>query len=415
METTPAPGPTTLEHRHLRSALEFAVGVADAGQRLKPPLVFPPELKPFLKQQRLPGAGLGRIRRAIEADPEYRHRLAVAATAELVDPIGLEWLRREEGWEDRISTLIEAEAEAAAEADAALALKRSERRREAAEQVAVRTRTELAALTEQLEERTRELSERADHHQASGAELEQLRADLAAAKQAARHAGDRTNAAQQRLAGVEAERDAALARAAEAERQRDELLAARAEQHGVPVSATQLGELRELAEWAKGIADRMSRLVDVRPARRVPIGLPGPLARDPRKAAEYLLKTPSVLVFVDGYNVAKLTWPDLDLQAQREHLLDAVDTVARRYGSDITVVFDGADIPGSHTRARRLARVRYSPGGVIADDVIRSEVSAADASRPVVVVTNDAEIRRDVTAAGANVVASDTFAAVALG
>lgn len=407
--------PANLEHRHLRAALEFAVGVADAGQRLRPPLAFPAELKPFLKQPRLPSSALGRIRRAVEADEDFRRRLGVAVTDELVDPIGIEWLRREPGWSERIEALIRAEAEAAEEADARLALRKAERRREAAEQVAVRTRTELAALNEQLAERDRELAARARADATAEAEIEQLRGELAEARTEARHARDRTEAARRRLEAVEAERDKAERRAAEAEQQRDELLAARAEQYGVPVSATQLVELRELAEWTRGIADRMSRLVDVPARKRTPIGLPGPLARDPRKAAEYLLKTPGVVVFVDGYNVSKLTWPDLELQEQREQLLDAVDTVARRYGSEVTVVFDGADVPGSHTRARRLSRVRYSPAGVIADDVIRSEVAATDAARPVVVVTNDAEIRRDVTAAGANVVASDTFMDVALG
>jgi hypothetical protein len=42
-------------------------------------------------------------------------------------------------------------------------------------------------------------------------------------------------------------------------------------------------------------------------------------------------------------------------------------------------------------------------------------VAAQPAERPIVVVTNDQAVRRDVTAAGANVIASDVFIAVALG
>jgi predicted RNA-binding protein with PIN domain len=96
-------------------------------------------------------------------------------------------------------------------------------------------------------------------------------------------------------------------------------------------------------------------------------------------------------------------------------LLDAVDAVVRRFGAELVVVFDGADVPGAHARRRRLARVRYSPAGVSADDVIRREVADADPARPVLVVTNDAAVRRDVAAAGANLTASEVFADLALG
>jgi predicted RNA-binding protein with PIN domain len=68
---------------------------------------------------------------------------------------------------------------------------------------------------------------------------------------------------------------------------------------------------------------------------------------------------------------------------------------------------------GSHTRARRLVRVVYSPEGVLADDVLRAEVAALDPARAVVVVTNDQAVLHDVKAAGANTISSDTFLAVA--
>ena len=80
----------------------------------------------------------------------------------------------------------------------------------------------------------------------------------------------------------------------------------------------------------------------------------------------------------------------------------------------MAVVFDGSDVIGAHSARRRLVRVRYSPAGVTADDVIRAEVGAANTSRAVVVVTNDGAVRRDVAAAGANTVSSDAFLDVAL-
>jgi len=86
--------------------------------------------------------------------------------------------------------------------------------------------------------------------------------------------------------------------------------------------------------------------------------------------------------------------------------------VASKFGTDVTVVFDGASIVGASADRRRLVRVVYSPEGVIADDVIRDEVRRLPIHRAVVVVTNDAEIIRDVRADGANVVPSNALLAI---
>ena len=326
----------------------------------------------------------------------------------------MEWLRREEGWEERVGALIEGVAHAALEAETEQAVRRAEKRREAAEQAAARTRAELVALADRLAERERELAEMRRAVQGAASESASLREELSAAKQTARHAGDRAEADRRRVAAIEADRDEALRRAADAERQRDELLSARAERAGIGVSAAQMMELRALASSSRTLADRIAALIDVPGPSRKPAALPGGVSRDSRKATDFLLTLPAVLVLIDGYNVAKLMWPDLSLAEQRDRMLDAVDSVARRLGSEMAVIFDGADIVGAHAKHRRLARVRYSPAGVTADDVIRAEVATLDPTRPVVVITNDAAIRRDVTTAGANLVASNAFADLAL-
>ena len=402
-----------IDHRYLRSAIEFAVAIADAGQRLRPPLAYPAALKPFLKQRRVPAAALGKLRRAIEADDDFRVRLAAGALPELVDPIGIEWLRRENGWEDRVAELISSAQEAEEHADAETALRRAERRREAAEQVGVRTRAELTQLQARIDELTRSIDAERQRAEGASAETASMRRELADARVAVRHANDRADAARQRLERVEAERDSESHRAVAAEAQRDQLLADRAERDGLRIPPGRIGELGELARTARTLADRLGGLVDLRSGRRQPLALPGGVRSGSPRATEFLLRAPAVLVLVDGYNVAKLAWPDEELVVQREHCLDAVDAVARRYGSEITVVFDGADVVGSHARKRRLARVAYSPTGVIADDVIRAEVTATAADRPVVVVTNDQAVRRDVAAAGANVLSSENFVAAA--
>ncbi len=125
-------------------------------------------------------------------------------------------------------------------------------------------------------------------------------------------------------------------------------------------------------------------------------------------AAEFLLRSDAT-VLVDGYNVAKQAWPNLDLAGQRIVLLDAVENLVKRFGSDITVVFDGAGVVGAAADGRRIVRVVFSPEGVLADDVIRDEVRRLPPTRHVVVVTNDKQILTDTRSMGANLMSSDQF------
>ena len=140
-----------------------------------------------------------------------------------------------------------------------------------------------------------------------------------------------------------------------------------------------------------------------RPARRQPMRLPGGVLSGSAEAAEFLLRTAGATTFVDGYNVAKLGWPSLDLAHQREQCIMAAENLAKRWNMTMTIVFDGADRSGrSRRRPDRRVRIVYSPAGVSADDVLRAEVAAAEVAKPVVVVTNDRAIITDVAAAGAN-------------
>src|SRR5262249_53554996 len=144
-----------------------------------------------------------------------------------------------------------------------------------------------------------------------------------------------------------------------------------------------------------------------------PIAIPGGLFGDSVAAAEHLLRFPGAHVLVDGYNVAKLGWPGLDIAHQRELAIEAAETVARRWGTMLTLVFDGADVVGASAPSRRLVRVVFSPDGTEADDVLRAEVAGIDDSDPVVVVTNDQAVVASVRALGANTVGSDQFLGVA--
>jgi predicted RNA-binding protein with PIN domain len=404
-------GQDSLEDRHLRSALEFAVLMAREGQKFKPPLKYPSGLKKHMNAARIPTAALGSLRRIVERDETFRKRIAAGALPELVDPIGILWLQRPDGWEREARHLAaEVEAEEHA-ADAAKQLKRSEKRREAAEQAAARAQAEIVALHERVAERAEVIDGlRTDVVKLSD-ELDELRAELIDTRNEARHARDREAAALAKLEAAELARDEAVAAQGTAEGVRDEVLADRA------ALAVDRSELARLAATAESLADQLGLLSSPPasgqpvPVKRKALPMPGGVLGDSEAAADHLLRS-GASVLIDGYNVAKLAWPKLDLEGQRIVLLDALENIARRYGSDITVVFDGADIVGAVADGRRVVRVVWSPEGTIADDVIRDEVARLPASRQVVVVTNDREIVGDVKAMGANTMSSDQLIAL---
>ena len=139
----------------------------------------------------------------------------------------------------------------------------------------------------------------------------------------------------------------------------------------------------------------------------------GSLDRDDPRLLEELLVLPRAHLVVDGYNVTKTTWPDLPLERQRERLLAGVASLAARTGVETTVVFDAAETGSAATRPLvappRGVRVRFSPVGVIADDVIRELLHLEPSGRPVVVVTSDRELATDVEQLGFRAVAAPTL------
>jgi predicted RNA-binding protein with PIN domain len=136
----------------------------------------------------------------------------------------------------------------------------------------------------------------------------------------------------------------------------------------------------------------------------------GSMSDDDPQRLDQLLALPRVHLVVDGYNVTKTGWPELPLDRQRDRLLAGLAPLASRSGAELTVVFDAADLadrpPVSRTRG---VRVLFSPPGVIADDVIRELVEAEPPGRPVVVVSSDQEVVRDVTAHGARAAGAEAL------
>ena len=133
----------------------------------------------------------------------------------------------------------------------------------------------------------------------------------------------------------------------------------------------------------------------------------GSLASDDPALLDQLLALPRVHLIVDGYNVTKTAWPGSSLEIQRDRLLGALAPLAARTQAEVTVVFDAADkVERPLVKRPRGVRVLYSPFGVIADDVIRQLVAAEPQGRPLVVVTSDQAVARDVQRGGARAVQS---------
>lgn len=403
-----------IEHRHLRSALEFAVLMASEGQKRRPPLPLPKDLKPYLGRRRIPAKALGPVRRIIEADDDFRRLLSAGAVPELVDEIGVLWLSRPDGWQDRIATLIDVADEQEATEDLRRQLRHAEKVREGAEVAAVRTRTELVQRDEMLTDRGREIDELRKELGKLAEEAAELRAELTDTRNEVRHARDRERAAESKLEAALRDRDAAVSAQGDAAAVRDEVLATRVGEVG------SVAEISDAAQAAQSLANRLSSLLPrlddsagsaARPDQRSPLSLPGGVISSSGEAAEFFARSDAAFL-IDGYNVAKSAWHGRRLEEQRTLLLDAVENLARRFGTDITVIFDGASVVGAHAARRRLVRVVYSPDGVIADDVIRDEVRRLPASRAVVVVTDDNVIISDVRADGANAVSSNAFIAI---
>lgn len=394
-----------IEHRYLRSAIEFAVAISAEASKRKISIPYPSELKAHFSSQRIPTKKLGRLRRAIEADDTFRSRVAVGVVPDLVDEIGALWLQRPPNWEADAVAFIAARDHAEQDADLGASLRASEKRRKSAEQAAIRTRAELVGLTSRIGLQVDEIDAlRADVAKADD-ELAAIRTELIDVRNESRHARDRERASELKLRAALGEtRDFVEPEASEP-----------------VVLPSNIDEIAAAVRAAQALTDKLSSLLpddvegsDTREGRlepRQPMRLPGGLISSSAEAALFFVRSEAEIL-IDGYNVAKLGWPRLALEAQRNRLLDAVEDLVRRYAATVTVVFDGASVIGAHTGRRQLTRVVFSPEGVTADDVIRDEVRRIPASRSVVVVTSDAEIVSDVRADGANTLPSNALFAI---
>lgn len=230
--------------------------------------------------------------------------------------------------------------------------------------------------------------------QAAGAERDRLAALVAALESDlvdARDAVDQAAARAERRASTRAE---SLERELAAERS---VLASLRRDHDR--TAAELGELQQEVDALRARStSREPAAVPVEEAR--PLVLPDGIVEGTTEAARWLASRASVLL-VDGYNAAFQLRQNHPMEEQRRWLVERMRPLAARGGAAPVVVFDGAGVTG-RLRDTGGIEVRFTSGGVIADDEIVFTVAATD--RPVLVVTDDAELQGRVRAEGGNVV-----------
>ena len=145
----------------------------------------------------------------------------------------------------------------------------------------------------------------------------------------------------------------------------------------------------------KEYAPQRKKSAPAKPKQRKALRVPkGRLEEDPATLEKWLARD-DVRLLVDGYNVAKADggYEDLQLESQRERLVEALFTLARMTGTETIVVFDAQRVPGRRSRqARRPVVIEWSNPGQIADDYIVARLEELP-QEPVVLVTNDKELQ----------------------
>lgn len=352
------------------------------------------------------------------ATEEFRSHAGTQAAvlpepANAADPVELVawlWLVRPDGWEERLDEAQARTHEGEDDHAAVVAQLRSENerlRQEAVERVR-ELRAEHRSRLEELKVENADLRRKLGLARASLREVagtqETERAQGAAAVAEAGKARElaETEARRLRIRLDEVERTSAASRAEQRASRDEETVRARLLLDTVIDAANGLRRELALPRVEGTPAARVAAQLD-QAASEAGLGSTAPLAS--ASHLEQYLALPQAHLVLDGYNVTRSVWEDVALETQRNRLLALLPSLAARTNAEVTVVFDAGAVKNRPVVAvPRGVRVVFSPPGVIADDVIRDLVAAEPTGRPVLVVTADAAVVRDVRADGAVVV-----------
>ena len=292
---------------------------------------------------------------------------------------------------------------------------------------------EVTARIDELEERVRRVeAARGLLEQERDVIADQLRAERRSRREREDRAATETARAEARIVElegeVERERARAVraederARASERERSRSaraEIASARASERADALEA-ELQRFRNAAAAAAAAASaaepvegaQKGSVVRRGSGRRARPKLPGGLLVDSVSGADAMLRGPSVLLVVDGYNVSKTGWPNPSLEIERESLLSALHGLHLSKGTDVVVAFDGDGTQSFSKKGRPGVRVVFSKPGEEADSVVVETVSKTPLETPVVVASSDRWVREHAETFGAVVISAATLVAV---
>jgi predicted RNA-binding protein with PIN domain len=344
--------------------------------------------------------------------PELGAAVADAVPVPAADPVevaALAYLLRPDDWEQRVAEAAEATAAPPTDEQAiARLIDQLDQARTETRQVRERFRDQVAELKAENTSLRRKLNEARQRISGLQTELEQRTTDAA-------RADERVEAAR-----AEAERELRKLRSRVTELEAIELAARRtAGQEREFASVRTRLLLDTLIEAASGLRRELALPPggELRPADTVAgiepdteqVGRTAP--SDDAALLDELLSLPQVHLIVDGYNVTKTAWPGAPLHTQRQRLATALGALAAQRRIEVTVVFDGATLSGPvQLTPPRGVRIRFSPAGVTADEVIRQLVRAEPPGRPVVVVSSDREVADSIVALGGRAVAAEALA-----
>lgn len=247
---------------------------------------------------------------------------------------------------------------------------------------------------------------RAEHDRAADleAEVERLRSRVGDLERSVADAADDREQALQRL---RRQHEAQLAGAREELRELRRLEQEREQRRRREEAAREAARREEERAAAEATAQRRrSGGPDARLGR--PSRLPAGLTPGTTEAVAALLDA-GPRVVVDGYNVTMQHRGTLPLEQQRRWLVGRLGSLVTRRKLDVTVVFDGdptAGVPAAPVRS--AVRVAFTAGQT-ADDAIVELASSLPPDEPLVVVTDDRELRERLERLDVDVVATTPF------
>jgi YacP-like NYN domain len=425
----------SVEHVALRPALELAFLVAVVGSRQRPPIAAPASLRPFLGSQKLSTAARQPLVEALDTDIDFRLRVLAVADEATVGAAGMLWLSRPDGWEQELPEMLDG---TPTDSAGDHRLVRSQKALRDAKAMLAAVKVELAAAQRSLKDADA-VASKAERTRAGmeqeifglSAKLARSEADRSSLLRELRELSDIIDLKDQEAAEREAERDAGpwdavfipdpdtvdfsrlsadLTAAEDANMALAEALAVVRRSLYRPENAAP-GRTAPVVQLVPPLASQKKASKSPR-KKRHRLRLPGGVLIGSIEEAKFLIASTDVSVVIDGYNVAKLAFPRASLLQQREQLLDIADELQARFGTQILVVFDGADIGPTAAPRRRIA-VQFSPAGVTADDLIVSWVTAEPLEQAVVVVTSDNAVRDACHLLGTHLLHSAAFLAAA--